>query len=181
MNEWAKSDERREFAGKRDTEGTRVKGHKGHTGHKRRYFKVLRTMISPSHLKAAAWCEAYTNAVPLVSFVPLVPSKALQAKKNCRIPLGEAEPVGAARRGYPPSNASPRSGCPSRGATTKKLPATSYSRTGESRTTLGDGALNFCVRNGNRCDNPSMVTGKKAVQLGTKENYNFSRCDLISL
>ena len=45
----------------------------------------------------------------------------------------------------------------------KKLPATSYSRTGESRTTLGDGALNFCVRNGNRCDTPSMVTGKKAV------------------
>ena len=64
----------------------------------------------------------------------------------------------------------------------KKLPATSYSRTGESRTTLGDGALNFCVRNGNRCDNPSMVTGKKAVKLGTKENYNaLLRCDLISL
>ena len=46
----------------------------------------------------------------------------------------------------------------------KKLPATSYSRTGESRTTLGDGALNFCVRNGNRCDNPSMVTGKKPFE-----------------
>ena len=87
-------------------------------------------------------------------------------QKKSRIPLGEAEPEGAARRG----------------ATTKKKPATSYSRTGESRTTLGDGALNFCVRNGNRCDNPSMVTGKKAVQLGTKENYNVSmRCDLISL
>ena len=48
-----------------------------------------------------------------------------------------------------------------RKAKIKKKPATSYSRTGESRTTLGDGALNFCVRNGNRCDNPSMVTGKK--------------------
>ena len=63
----------------------------------------------------------------------------------------------------------------------KKKPATSYSHTGESRTTLGDGALNFCVRNGNRCDNPSMVTGKKAVKLGTKENYNALRCDSISL
>ena len=43
----------------------------------------------------------------------------------------------------------------------KKMPAASYSRTGESRTTLGDGALNFSVRNGNWCDNPSMATGKK--------------------
>ena len=43
-----------------------------------------------------------------------------------------------------------------------KKPATSYSRTGGSRTTLGDGALNFRVRNGNGCDSSSMVTGKKA-------------------
>ena len=43
----------------------------------------------------------------------------------------------------------------------KKEPAASYSRTGESRTTLGDGALNFRVRNGNGCDNSSMATGKK--------------------
>ena len=43
----------------------------------------------------------------------------------------------------------------------KKKPAASYSRTGESRTTLGDGALNFRVRNGNGCDNSSMATGKK--------------------
>ena len=42
-----------------------------------------------------------------------------------------------------------------------KKPAASYSRTGESRTTLGDGALNFRVRNGNGCDNSSMATGKK--------------------
>ena len=43
----------------------------------------------------------------------------------------------------------------------KKKPAAPYSRTGESRTTLGEGALNFRVRNGNGCDNSSMATGKK--------------------
>ena len=42
----------------------------------------------------------------------------------------------------------------------KKEPAASYSRTGESRTTLGDGALDFRVRNGNGYDNSSMATGK---------------------
>ena len=45
-------------------------------------------------------------------------------------------------------------------------PAASYSRTGGSRTTLGDGALNFSVRNGNWCDNPSMATGMKTVRVG---------------
>ena len=42
----------------------------------------------------------------------------------------------------------------------KKEPAASYSRTGESRTTLGDGALDFRVRNGNGYDKSSMATGK---------------------
>ena len=42
----------------------------------------------------------------------------------------------------------------------KKEPAASYSRTGESRTTLGDGALDFRVRNGNGYDNSSVATGK---------------------
>ena len=62
----------------------------------------------------------------------------------------------ASRRPAPPPGkrkASPKGG--------KKKPAASYSRTGESRTTLGDGALNFRVRNGNGCDNSSMATGKK--------------------
>ena len=54
----------------------------------------------------------------------------------------------------------------------KKEPAASYSRTGESRTTLGDGALDFRVRNGNGYDNSSMATGKKPLKLGTKENYD---------
>ena len=45
----------------------------------------------------------------------------------------------------------------------KKKPAASYSRTGESRTTLGDGALDFRVRNGNGYDNSSMATGKKPL------------------
>ena len=42
----------------------------------------------------------------------------------------------------------------------EKKPATSYSRTGESRTTLGDGGLDFRVRNENGYGSPSVVTGK---------------------
>ena len=45
----------------------------------------------------------------------------------------------------------------------KKKPAASYSRTGKSRTTLGDGALDFRVRDGNGYDNSSMATGKKPL------------------
>ena len=41
----------------------------------------------------------------------------------------------------------------------RKGPAASYSRTGESRTTLGDGALDFRVRNGNGYFLPAMATG----------------------
>ena len=47
----------------------------------------------------------------------------------------------------------------------QKKPAASYSRTGESRTTLGDGALDFRVRNGNGYDNSSMATGKKPIDV----------------
>ena len=41
---------------------------------------------------------------------------------------------------------------------------------GGSHTTLGEGALDFCVRNGNRYDSPSMATGKSRKSLGIKEN-----------
>ena len=77
-------------------------------------------------------------------------------KKSRRIPLGEAEPEGRASGGAAVGRCRlfERS---------KKKPAASYSRTGESRTTLGDGALNFRVRNGNGCDNSSMATGKKPL------------------
>ena len=57
----------------------------------------------------------------------------------------------------------------------KKGPAASYSRTSERRTTLGDGALDFRVRNGNGYFSPSMATGKISGyrnKPGTKENYN---------
>ena len=54
----------------------------------------------------------------------------------------------------------------------RKGPAASYSRTGESRTTLGDGALDFRVRNGNGYDSPSVATGPKAGSSGTRENHN---------
>ena len=55
--------------------------------------------------------------------------------------------------------------------TLKKEPAASYSRTGESRTTLGDGALDFRVRNGNGYVSPSVATGEKP-KLEAKENHN---------
>ena len=43
---------------------------------------------------------------------------------------------------------------------------------GGSHTTLGDGALDFRVRNGNGYDNSSMATGKRPEKSGTKENCN---------
>ena len=46
-------------------------------------------------------------------------------------------------------------------AQAKKEPAASYSRMGGSHTTLGEGALDFRVRNGNGYDNSSMATGKR--------------------
>ena len=48
-----------------------------------------------------------------------------------------------------------------RGGLKRKEPAASYSRTGGSRTTLGDGGLDFRVRNGNGYFSPSVATGKK--------------------
>ena len=51
----------------------------------------------------------------------------------------------------------------------KKKLATSYSRTSGRRTTLGDGALDFRVRNGNGYDSSSMVTSKRG-KLGVKES-----------
>ena len=41
-----------------------------------------------------------------------------------------------------------------------KKPAAPYSRTGGSRTTLGEEALDFRVRNGNGYDSLSVATGK---------------------
>ena len=42
----------------------------------------------------------------------------------------------------------------------KKKPAAPYSPAGESRSTLGEEALDFRVRNGNGYDSLSMATGK---------------------
>ena len=39
-------------------------------------------------------------------------------------------------------------------------PATSYSCRGKTPTTIGARELNFCVRNGNRCDLSAIVTGQ---------------------
>ena len=57
----------------------------------------------------------------------------------------------------------------------KKGPAASYSRTGESRTTLGDGALDFRVRNGNGYGSSSMVTSKKPSSRGLKRTTTARR------
>ena len=43
----------------------------------------------------------------------------------------------------------------------KKKPAASYSRAGGSRTTLGEGALDFRVRDGNGYVRLSVATGEK--------------------
>ena len=52
----------------------------------------------------------------------------------------------------------------------KKKPAASYSRAGGSRTTLGEEALDFRVRDGNGYDSLSMATGRKPFRLELKRN-----------
>ena len=61
----------------------------------------------------------------------------------------------------------------------KKL-ATSYSRTSGRRTTLGDGALDFRVRNGNGYDSSSMVTSKKR-QVGSEREMRLKIRDASRL
>ena len=50
----------------------------------------------------------------------------------------------------------------------KKKPAAPYSRAGGSRTTLGEEALDFRVRDGNGYDSLSMATGRKPFRLELK-------------
>ena len=57
-----------------------------------------------------------------------------------------------------------------------KKPAAPYSRTDEFRTTLGEEALDFRVRNGNGYDSLSMATGKSR-ELGAKEKCNAGAID----
>ena len=57
----------------------------------------------------------------------------------------------------------------------KKKPAASYSRMGGSHTTLGDGALDCRVRNGNGYDNSSMATGGKPESRGLKRTTTHTR------
>ena len=46
----------------------------------------------------------------------------------------------------------------------KRKPAAPYSPAGESRSTLGEEALDFRVRNGNGYDSLSMATGKRNAE-----------------
>ena len=55
-----------------------------------------------------------------------------------------------------------------------KKPAASYSRAGGSRTTLGEEALDFRVRDGNGYCRLSMATGRKP-EIGSEENRNAER------
>ena len=57
----------------------------------------------------------------------------------------------------------------------QKKPAASYSRMGGSHTTLGDGALDCRVRNGNGYDNSSMATGGKPESRGLKRTTTHTR------
>ena len=55
-----------------------------------------------------------------------------------------------------------------------KKPAAPYSRAGGSRTTLGEEALDFRVRDGNGYCRLSMATGRKP-EIGSEENRNAER------
>ena len=57
----------------------------------------------------------------------------------------------------------------------EKKPAAPYSRTDEFRTTLGEGALDFRVRNGYGYDSPSMATGKKAGAWTPREPHRTGK------
>ena len=66
-----------------------------------------------------------------------------------------------------------------------KKPAAPYSRTGGSRTTLGEEALDFRVRNGNGYDSLSMATGKnrkagklKGIATLRGANWNLASCEV---
>ena len=54
----------------------------------------------------------------------------------------------------------------------KKILATRYSPTGDSRSTLATGALHFCVRYGNRCCYSAMATRKKAYRRNRSVRFN---------
>ena len=141
-------------------------------------WKIRKIPVIGSGSGTGAKLSLAVAFVPLVSYVPFVPSKGTRDLRDTR---DKSDDISRRLRtkisraiGTRQSGAEPQL-MPSLGSLwsllslqrlskQKKLPATSYSRTGESRTTLGDGALNFCVRNGNRCDNPSMVTGKKPFE-----------------
>ena len=56
-----------------------------------------------------------------------------------------------------------------------KKPAAPYSRTDEFRTTLGEGALDFRVRNGYGYDSPSMATGNKAGAWTPREPHRTGK------
>ena len=56
-----------------------------------------------------------------------------------------------------------------------KKPAAPYSRTDEFRTTLGEGALDFRVRNGYGYDSPSMATGKIAGAWTPREPHRTGK------
>ena len=57
----------------------------------------------------------------------------------------------------------------------RKKPAAPYSRTDEFRTTLGEGALDFRVRNGYGYDSPSMATGNKAGAWTPREPHRTGK------
>ena len=67
--------------------------------------------------------------------------------------------------------------CPAIKRNKRKKPAAPYSRMGESHTTLGEGALDFRVRNGNGYDNSSMATGKKPLSMKLKRNATHENAE----
>ena len=91
-------------------------------------------------------------------------------------PLGEAAllPLFVSEKKTYRSGIEPHAGRGVAGALQIKKPAAPYSRAGGSRTTLGEEALDFRVRDGNGYCRLSKATGRKP-EIGSEENRNAER------
>ena len=133
-----------------------------------------RASCSHSTARASAAAGAAQHRIPRVrgsAASPALPVAVPGAVRSLRGTLGRPP---LPRRGAPKAQKKSltlRSG--------SKAPATCYSPTGNSRSTLADEALHFRVRNGNGCYLLSMATGEKGVAIavsGKRSETNPVSC-----
>ena len=131
--------------------------------------------------KAAVWREAYTNAVPWVSFVPFVPSKALQAKKKAVSPSAKPSPKGPQGGGIPRAT---------RVREADALAGVRQQKKSRRRPTLARaspalpsamGPLTSVFGMGTGVTTPLWSPAKKPFSWELKRITTLLRCDLISL